>query len=281
MPTDLFVRLLQRQSLLDAWARVRRGGKAPGLDEVTLPQFERHLDRELDRLQRDLRTGAYRPWPARRLYLPKPAGGFRQIGVQAVRDRVAQRALLGLMQPRIEPLLEDCSYAFRPERSVETALSRLEDWRQRGFLWVGRADVRLCFDSLDRRILERQLAQVIPEEDVRRLVRLWLEAGVVDEQGWSEPGKGVLQGDVLSPLLCNLYLDPFDEAVTGAGYPLIRYADDFLVLGRSQAQAQHGLERAGEALRALGLDIHDGKARVVTFVQGFEYLGAAIVGALR
>src|SRR5579884_2126296 len=124
----------------------------------------------------------------------------------------------------------------------------------------------------------------LPKSSPKRTFGGWFGCGWKPESSTSRVGRNreraCCRGTCCLPC-CAIYLDPFDEAVTGAGYPLIRYADDFLVLGRSQAQAQHGLERAGEALRALGLDIHDGKARVVTFVQGFEYLGAAIVGALR
>jgi group II intron reverse transcriptase/maturase len=280
MPTDLFARISSPNSLWEAWARVRRGGKAPGLDGVTIAQFDFHAERELRRLREELLDGRYRPWPARRVVLPKTDGGSRQIGIQAIRDRVAQRALLGLLQPRVEPLLEECSYAYRPRRSVEMALAKLEEWRESGFGWVGRSDVVLCFDSLDRGRLEERLAPIVPEADVQRLIRLWLTAGVVDERGWSERGLGVSQGDVLSPLLCNLYLDPFDEAVTGHGHPLIRYADDFVVLGRSPEQARRGLECAGEALAALGLRLNAPKSQVSTFIHGFEYLGAAVVGSM-
>src|SRR5207247_7745762 len=121
MATRLFAQLCSPHNLLEAWASVRTGGKAPGVDGVTLPRFEFHLERELARLRRELLQGAYRPWPARRFRLPKADGSVRLIGIQGVRDRVVQRALLRLLQPRVEPLLEDCSYAYRPRRSVTMA----------------------------------------------------------------------------------------------------------------------------------------------------------------
>src|SRR5439155_11174802 len=113
-----------------------------------------HAERELKRLGDGLRWGKYRPWPARRVRIPKASGGMREIGIQAVRDRVVQRSLLSLLEPRVEPRLEECSYAFRPGRSVEMALVRLSAWRDDGFEWVARSDITLCFDSLDRQQLE-------------------------------------------------------------------------------------------------------------------------------
>lgn len=280
MPTELLQRIAATDSLLAAWARTRAGGKAPGVDGVTIPQFARHVGDEIRTLRRELLSGAYRPWPARRVYIPKASGGMRSIGVQAVRDRVAQRALLALLQPRVEPTLEDSSFAYRPGRSVEDALARLVELRDAGYNWVARADISLCLDSLDRNVLMNRVAQVLPEGDAAELLRLWLSAGVVDDHGFVDPGVGVSQGDVLSPLLCNLYLDPFDEAVERSGSRLIRYADDFVLLGRSRAQVAAALGRAEAALGDLRLSINRSKVHLGTFIQGFEYLGAAVVGSL-
>jgi retron-type reverse transcriptase len=139
MPTDLFHRITGEPGLREAWARVRQGGRAPGLDGVRLEQFDFHADRELARLRRELRAGDYRPYPARRVSLPKEDGGLRAIGIQAVRDRVVQRSLLQALQPRAEPTLEDAAHAYRPRRGVETALARLELFRQRGLEWAVRS----------------------------------------------------------------------------------------------------------------------------------------------
>lgn len=269
------------ESLWEAWGRVQRGGRAPGMDGVTLAAFDRHAERELARLREELRGGTYRPWPTRRVGLPKADGSTRAIGIQAVRDRVAQRALLLQIQPRIEASLEDCSFAFRPRRSVEMALARLDGLRASGFSWVARADVTLCFDSLDRSLLEQRLQAIVPEEEVHRLVTLWLTAGAVDESGWAAPERGVPQGDVLSPLLCNLYLDPFDEAVCRPAHPLVRYADDFILAGRTERDVRRGLALAEQELTGLGLVLNARKQWVGTFSQGFEYLGAAVIGSLR
>lgn len=281
MSTMLFEHMIQPENLQCAWARVQKSGKAPGLDGMTLEQFGWRSDTHLQRLRQDVLKGTYRPWPARRVRIPKSDGSERLIGVQAVRDRVLQRALLNLIQPRIEPVLEDCSYAFRPGRSIEHALAHIDDRHSTGFEWAARSDVTLCFDSIDRTLLDCRLAGVIPEKDVRALISAWLSAGYVEEDKWADAGVGVSQGDVLSPLLCNLYLDPFDEALTKAGHALVRYADDFVILGRTQAEAQRGLTEASKVLNGLKLRINPGKTQVVSFLQGFEYLGAAIVGSMR
>ncbi len=280
MPTPLFAQLMQPETLAMAWEQVRRGGKTPGVDDVTLPQFERHLDRELPRLAREVREGAYHPWPSLRLNIPKLKGGTRAIGIQCVRDRVVQRALLNLLQPRIEPQLEACSYAFRPGRSVAQALSTLDALHQGGRSWAARGDIRLCFDSLAHDRLQAVLSRVVPEKDVQELLSRWLRAGVVDGEQWQETGAGVVQGDALSPLLCNLYLDAFDETLLRAGYALIRYADDFVLLAHSEREARRGLQAADTALSAIALHSNPEKAWVGTFIQGFEYLGASLVGSL-
>jgi CRISPR-associated protein Cas1 len=272
--------MVSEAALRDAWERVRTGGRAPGLDGVSLASFDRHLDREIAVLRSEILTGRYRPWPARRVGIPKPSGGVRHIGVQAVRDRVAQRALMAVLQPRVEPLLEPASFAYRPGRSIHQALGRVAELHASGCEWVARSDVELCFDSLDREALDRALGPVLPEADARRLVRAWLGAGYVDGAGWAEPGLGVPQGDVLSPLLCNLYLDPVDEAVSGQGCGLVRYADDLAIVGRTEAVVRGGLRRAEAALARLALRLNPAKTHVGTFTQGFEFLGAAVVGSL-
>lgn len=278
--TPLLRSLATPDSLLEAWSRVRRGGKAPGIDGVTLQGFERRLDAEIARLVREVRSGDYRPWPARRVRIPKSDGSDRLIGVQAVRDRVVQRALLGRVQPRVEPELEPCAYAYRPGRSVESALAAIGAYHREGHAWAARSDVRLCFDSLDRTRLMGALGRFMPERDALALVQSWLSAGAVDQDALVEPGIGVPQGDVLSPLLCNLYLDAFDEAVNRPAHPLVRYADDFVILGKTEHDARRGMERAARALADIGLQINEKKTAVVPFIQGFEYLGAAIVGSL-
>lgn len=281
MPDTLLQRLTTDESLLLAWHEVRRGGKTPGIDGVSLPRFERKLTQELKALRRELLSGTYSPWPTRRLHLPKDDGSTRAIGVQAVRDRVAQRALLALLQPRVEAQLEDAAYAYRPNRSIEKALTKLEGWRAAGLVWVARADVKTCFDAIEHTRMERALLPVLPESEGRELIHRWLSAGAVDAGGYHpSDGDGLPQGDVLSPLLCNLFLDPFDEAVQ-AKNPLIRYADDIVIVAKSEKEVRAGLGRAEAALTALGLTLNRKKEWVGTFSQGFTFLGAAICGSLR
>jgi len=278
--TRLLSSIATTESLLEAWARVRRGGKAPGVDGVTLRGFEQRLETEIARLVREVRSGDYRPWPARRVHIPKADGSDRLIGVQTVRDRVVQRALLGRVQPRVEAELEPCAYAYRPGRSIESALAAIGAYYREGYAWAARSDIRLCFDSLDRTRLMGALGRYVPEQDALALVHSWLSAGAVDQDALVEPGIGVPQGDVLSPLLCNLYLDAFDEAVHSPAHPLVRYADDFVILGKTEREAVRGLERAALALSDIDLQINETKTAVVPFIRGFEFLGAAIVGSL-
>jgi CRISPR-associated protein Cas1 len=282
-PVDLFEAATRLDALEAAWVKVRGNGGCAGSDGVTLERFALGAPGRLVALQRALREGRYAPEPLRLFEVPKPDGGVRPLAVPVVADRIAQTALAQALGPLVEPELSEASFAYRPGRSVQQAVHAICRYRDAGFTWVVEGDIERCFERiphaplLDR--LERLLAERPGAEAVTALVALWLE-GFGHDLG--TPGTGLAQGSPLSPLLANLYLDVVDEALEaeGAGVRLVRYADDLVLLARSEAGAGAALERLAALLAAHALALNPEKSRVVSFDRGFRFLGHLFVRSM-
>ncbi len=264
--------LFSIQALRRAWRVVRRNGVTPGCDGVTLEQFESTEDIELNRLRQQILGGTYQPLPVWRFYVRKPSGKQRAISVWAVRDRVAQRVVLDYLTPMLEGLFLDSNYGFRPGRSPEQAVVAVLEAREAGLLWVLDADIADCFDSIPLPLLLAQIERIVPSEHARRLIGQWLNTPVVKERGRVA---AVSQGGVISPSLANLYLHRFDEMVVAAlpQTRLIRFADDFVVLCRTEQDAVWSLDVARRSLENLRLRLNMRKTRIVHFDEGFTFLG--------
>jgi CRISPR-associated protein Cas1 len=269
----LFDRLTRHDALFSGWLRVFRNGGGPGGDRVTLHDFATRLDGELARLSHDLGLGCYRPGPLRRLTIPKRDGGGRPLAIPCVRDRVVHATLHELLLPLLEAEFEPESFGFRPGRSVEQAVAAVARLRDEGFTHVIDADIRRFFECVPHGPLIARLQQSVADARIVRLVSQWLAAS-------GPSGRGLAQGSPLSPLLANLYLDHLDEALRGKGVRLVRFADDFVVLCKSEARAQEVLARVTQELAALGLDLNAEKTRIVDFDKGFRFLGHLFVRAL-
>ena len=260
-------------ALRRAWLAVRANKGRSGSDGETVAQFERHLDSNLKMLQAELESGRYRPQKVTQVLIPKPSGRWRPITLWTVRDKVAQRAAYNYLEPIFEKRFLPCSYGFRLGLSTRNAAQAIQKARQAGARWVLDADIKDCFGSMENRRLLGQLRQWRTPGPVRDLVSRWLNAEIWNAWAGSPKVAGTSQGGVISPLLCNVYLHPFDRAMQKRGLWLVRFADDFVVLARSKTAVRSARYWARVNLGRIGLRMHPQKTRITGFEEGFQFVG--------
>jgi RNA-directed DNA polymerase len=264
-------------NLQSAFNKVWRNGGSAGADAQTVGHFARHAEAELQRLHEQLREGKYRPQPLRRAWVAKPGRAEkRPLGIPAVRDRTVQGALRHVLEPIFETDFAEPSYGFRPGRGAKDALRRVQALLQNGHGWVVDADLKSYFDTIPHERLLTLVKERVADGRVLALVESFLRAGVMEEsKGWQPTEQGTPQGGVISPLLANLYLNPLDHLMVRQGREMVRYADDFVILCPSAAEAQAALAAVKAWVREAGLTLHPEKTRVVDATQpgGFDFLG--------
>jgi len=249
---------------------------AAGVDHQTIEMFEQHVEENVGRLSEALREGSYRPKAVRRTWIEKLGSkDKRPLGIPTVRDRVVQTAVRHVLEPIFERDFAEQSYGFRPGRGCRDALRRVDYLLKAGYSWVVDADLKSYFDTIPQEPLLERVAEKIADGRMLALVKAFLEQGIMEGMKTWTPTGGTPQGAVISPLLSNIYLDPLDQQMVRQGIEMVRYADDFVILCRSEAEAREALERVQQWTVQAGLTLHPVKTRIVDATQpgGFDFLG--------
>jgi RNA-directed DNA polymerase len=274
---SLMDKVYRPSTLYAAWLTVKANKGSAGSDHQSIEAFERDLTRNLGVLEEELDSGAYRPRPIRRVYIDKPGSkDKRPLGIPAVRDRVVQAALRLVIEPILEREFVSHSYGFRPGLGCKDALREVDLLLKGGYTWVVDADLKGYFDSIPHAGLMAEIRRFIADGRVLKLLEAFLKQDILEDMVLWTPEQGTPQGAVISPLLANLYLHPVDVAMAAAGFRMVRYADDFVLLCRSEEEAQAALAQVRQLTAERGLTLHPEKTRLVDAQVpglGFDFLG--------
>jgi RNA-directed DNA polymerase len=272
---SLIDKVWTERNLRASYAKVAANRGAPGVDHVTVEAFGNDMEGNVTKLTQALRGGWYEPQAIRRTYIPKPGSDEqRPLGIPTVRDRVVQGAVRHVIEPIFEKEFAAHSYGFRPGRGCKDALWRVEELLKKGYVYVVDADLKSYFDSIPHERLMSRLRERIGDGRILGLIAAFLKADIMDGLKEWEPEAGAPQGAVLSPLLSNIYLNPLDHLMAAQGYQMVRYADDFVILCRSQAEAEQALTFVRQWCEAEGLALNSDKTEIVDVrTGGFDFLG--------
>lgn len=259
--------------VLAAFKAVQRNRGAAGIDKVSLQMFQKNLDANLASILRDLKDGSFKPFPLRRCYLDKGNGQWRPLGIPAVRDRVAQEVVRQLLSPIFTPLFHDASFGFIQGRNCHQACAQVLEYHQQGFSFVLDADISGFFDNLPQEIIMAAVAAQVADGNILCLIEKFLRAGVMENGVFKPTTIGTPQGGVISPLLANIVLNHLDWQLQTHGYRFVRYADDFVVVTQTHAQAEEARILVEQTLAQLGLKLSAEKTQITTFGKGYSFLG--------
>jgi RNA-directed DNA polymerase len=272
---DLLEQALARENMVLAWKRVKTNKGSAGVDGLTIPATVEYLHVHWPRIREELTAGAYRPQPVRRVAIPKAGGGIRELGIPTVTDRLIQQAVLQVLQPLLDPTFSEHSYGFRPGRRAHDAVLQAQRHVLDGLEIVVDVDLEKFFDRVNHDILMDRLSRRIADKAVLRLIRRYLEAGILANGVVVERYEGTPQGGPLSPLLANVLLDEVDRELERRGHRFVRYADDCNVYVRSHRAGQRVMAGLRRLYGRLHLQVNEAKSAVAS-VYGRKFLGYSL-----
>jgi len=273
---SLIDKVHRRATLEAAWLKVKKNKGAAGVDGITIKRFEVNKEKYLKELEQELKIGTYVPKAVKRVYIPKGQGKLRPLGIPGVKDRIAQQAIKMVLEPIFEKEFLDMSFGFRPKRGAQMALEEVNRLIKEGYTWVVDADLQAYFDTIPHEKLMAKVKKRISDGRIITMLEKWLKQEIMEECKKWVPTAGSPQGAVISPLLSNIYLHDLDVAITSAGYKMIRYADDFVILTRNQIEAESALELVRTWVSEHELILHPEKTHLGNCMEkgeGFEFLG--------
>jgi group II intron reverse transcriptase/maturase len=276
---NLLEKILSKDNMNSAYKRVRSNKGAAGIDGMTVEEALPWLREHGEELLESIRNGKYKPSPVRRKEIPKGDGGVRKLGIPTVIDRIIQQAIAQVITPIYEPLFSDGSYGYRPQRSAQQAIQKVRDYAEEGYKFAVSLDLSKYFDTLNHDLLMNMLREQIHDKRVIDLIKKYLKSGVMENGVIVKTEEGSPQGGNLSPLLANVYLDRFDHEFEGRGVKVIRYADDIVLLARSQRAAERLLGTSRTYLeKKLKLKVNEEKSKAVSVysIRNFKFLGFAL-----
>ncbi|MEJ2901691.1 group II intron reverse transcriptase/maturase [Pedobacter panaciterrae] len=275
---SLVDKVYKQTNLHMAWLKVKENNGSGGVDNQTILDFEGNLTENLQRLHDELKNGTYKAEPVRQHKIPKAGqpGKFRKLGIPTIYDRVCQQALKNRLEPIFEATFDEASFGYRQGRSTKDALRKVWKELESGNCWIVDADLEDFFGTADHEKVLTLLNQQVSDGSVLKLVKQMLKAGCMTDVELVPTETGVPQGGVVSPLISNVLLTPFDKEMRRMGYSFTRYADDWIVTCKTLAEAQAALKFAGKVLTKLGVKLHPNKTRIVHVIKGFEFLGFKI-----
>jgi len=281
-PNDhLLERILSRENMQRAWKRVKANKGIAGVDNMSIENFPAFARENWENIRQSLLAGTYQPLPVKRVQIPKPTGGNRPLGIPSVKDRLIQQAIAQVLVPIFDPGFSDHSYGFRPARSAHDAVRKVQQYIKDGYRWAVDMDLEKFFDTVNHDVLMHRVARKVRDKRLLKLIGKYLRAGVMVNGRLQQTPKGVPQGGPLSPLLANILLDDLDKELERRAHRFVRYADDFIILVKSQRAAERVMSSIKRFIeRKLKLKVNEVKSRVAktdhTNFLGFTFKGTKI-----
>ena len=273
---SLIDKVYKSETLAKAWKKVKANKGSRGVDNMTIEIFQTNAEKYIQELEQQLKLGIYQPQAIKRVLIPKGDGKTRPLGIPSIKDRIVQTSIKMVIELIFEQEFLPTSYGFRPGKDAKQALKVVDQLIQDGYTWVVDADLQSYFDTIPHEDLMKDIQERISDGKVLDLIKAFLNQEIMEETKTWNPILGASQGSALSPLLANIYLHPLDSLMQKAGYKIVRYADDFVILCKSEIEARQALKSIQEWVAKRGLTLHPDKTHIGNCVeegQGFEFLG--------